>query len=82
MNLWSMGEDGKTLRQHTKHRGFDIKSASLSQGKIAYQIAADLRLYDISSGQDRVVPVELPSDFDSLLSGIRGAVRRVDEQVL
>ncbi len=66
MNLWSMDENGKHLEQHTKHQGFDIKSASLSQGKIVYQLAADLRLYDIASGQDRAVPIELPSDFENL----------------
>jgi tricorn protease len=66
MNLWSMDEDGKHLEQHTKHQGFDIKSASLFQGKIVYQQAADLRLYNIASGQDRAVPVELPSDFENL----------------
>src|ERR1700722_19512783 len=66
MNLWSMDENGKHLEQHTKHQGFDIRSASLSQGKIVYQLAADLRLYDIASGQDRAVPIQLPSDFENL----------------
>ena len=66
MNLWSMDENGKHLEQHTKQQGFDIKSASLSQGKIVYQMGAGLRLYDIASAQDRAVPIELPSDFDNL----------------
>jgi tricorn protease len=66
MNLWSMDENGQHVQQHTKHQGFDVKSASLSQGKIVYQLAADLRLYDIASGQDRAVPIELPSDFENL----------------
>src|SRR3984885_2500086 len=66
MNLWSMDENGQHLQQHTKHQGFDVKSASLSQGKIVYQLAADLRLYDIASGQDRAVAIQLPSDFDNL----------------
>jgi len=66
MNLWSMDENGKELRQLTKHQGFDIKSASLAEGKIVYQLGADVRLYDIASGQDRAIPIELPSDFDSL----------------
>jgi tricorn protease len=66
MNLWSMDENGKQLKQLTKHQGFDIKSASLSEGKIVYQLGADLRIYDIASSQDRAIPVELPSDFDSL----------------
>jgi tricorn protease len=66
MNLWSMDEDGKDVRQVTKQQGFDIKSASLAEGKIVYQVGADLRLYDVASEQDRPIPVELPSDFDSL----------------
>ena len=66
MNLWSMDESGKQLKQMTKHQGFDIKSASLSEGKIVYQWGADLRVYDIASGQDRGITIELPSDFDSL----------------
>jgi tricorn protease len=66
MNLWSMDENGKQLKQLTKHQGFDIKSASLSEGKIVYQLGADLRLYDVASNQDRAIPVELPSDFDNL----------------
>jgi len=66
MNLWSIDESGKQLKQHTEHQGFDIKSASLSQGKIVYQLTADLRIYDIATGRDRAVPIELPSDFQNL----------------
>ncbi len=66
MNLWSMDDSGKRLEQHTKHQGFDIKYASLSQGTIVYQQGADLRLYDIATQQDRAIPVQLPSDFDNL----------------
>ena len=66
MNLWSMDENGKTLRQHTRHQGFDIKSAALSEGRIVYQHGADLRLFTIASGVDKLVPIEVPSDFDNL----------------
>ena len=66
MNLWSMDENGKNLRQHTKHQGFDIKTASQWQGRIVYQHGADLRLFEIASGVDKVIPIELPSDFDNL----------------
>jgi tricorn protease len=66
MNLWSMDENGKQLRQLTKHQGFDIKSASLSEGKIVYQLGADLRIYNLANNQDSAVSIELPSDFDSL----------------
>ncbi len=66
MNLWSMDEAGKTLRQHTRHNGWDAKAASLSQGKVVYQLGADLRLFDVGTGVDRAIPIELASDFDHL----------------
>ncbi len=64
MNIWSMNEDGGDLRQLTTHRGWDVKAASLSGGRIAYSIGADLRLYDIASGKDALIPITLTSDFD------------------
>jgi tricorn protease len=66
MNLWSMDENGKNLRQHTHHQGWDIQSPSLSDGRIVYQLGADIHLYDTSSGSDRTLPIELASDFDHL----------------
>ncbi len=66
MNLWSINEAGKDLRQHTKHQGWDIKGADLSNGRIVYQMGADLRLYDIAGGADKPLTIELASDFDHL----------------
>jgi len=66
MNLWSMDENGKNLKQHTRHQGWDAKDPSLSQGRIVYQMGADLHLYDIASGADKALPIELSSDFDHL----------------
>ncbi|HXW54192.1 MAG TPA: S41 family peptidase [Candidatus Cybelea sp.] len=66
MNIYSMDEHGHTVRQHTHHRGFDVRSASLSDGRIAYQCGADLWLLDLSSGKDAVIPITLVSDFDQL----------------
>jgi tricorn protease len=65
MNLWSVDENGKNLQQHTKHQGFDLKTPSLSEGRIVYQMGADLRLYEIASGVDRAIDL-LASDFDHL----------------
>ena len=64
MNLWSMAEAGGDLRQHTHHTGFDAQSASLADGRIVYQLGADLHLYDIAADRDALVPVRLVSDFD------------------
>jgi tricorn protease len=66
MNLWSMDENGRNLRQHTSHQGWDLHDASLAAGRIVYQMGADIRLYDIAISVDRAVPVDLASDFDSL----------------
>ncbi len=66
MNLWSMDTSGRGLKQHTHHQGWDIGSASLSQGHVLYQLGADLHLYDIASGADKTLTIELASDFDHL----------------
>ena len=64
MNLWSMDENGKDLKQLTHHAGFDVQSPSLGDGRIVYQLGADLRVYDIATGSDTLVPITLVSDFD------------------
>ncbi len=64
VNLWSMKPDGGDLKQHTQHAGWDAMSASLYDGRIDYQLGADIHLYDITTGEDRVLPITLESDFD------------------
>ena len=64
LNIWSMLPDGRDLRQHTHHDGWEVKSPSLSSGRIAYQLGADLYLYDITEDATRRLPIVLSSDFD------------------
>lgn len=64
MNLWSMKPDGSDLKQHTKHKEFDVKSPALHNGRIVYQHGADLRLFEISNGRDTALDIRLASDFD------------------
>ncbi len=66
MNIWSMDLDGKGLIQHTSHKGWDVKYPSLRDGKIVYQLGADIHLFDIASGKDGVIPITLSSDFDQV----------------
>jgi len=66
MNIWSMDLKGGGLEQHTFHKGFDASSPSLDAGRIAYQLVADLRVFDIASGRDSALAVALPSDFDQM----------------
>ncbi len=69
MELWSMAPDGKDQQQLTHHdkaglAGFDVKGPSLSEGRIAYQLGADLWLYDIGANTDTKLTITLDSDFD------------------
>lgn len=64
MNLWSMKPDGSDLKQHTRHAGWDVIGPSLQGGRIAYQLGADLHVYDIAADTDRTVAIALDSDFD------------------
>jgi len=66
MNLWSMTADGGDLTQLTHSVGWDVQNPSLGEGRIVYQVGADLHLYDIATGRDRTVDITLPSDFDQL----------------
>lgn len=64
MNIWSMNENGGDLKQHTSHVGWDVKSPSLSAGRIAYQLGADIHVYDIAAEKDNHISIRLASDFD------------------
>jgi len=64
MNLWSMKPDGSDLKQHTRHTGWDVATPSLSEGKIAYQLGADIHVYDVAADRDKLLPIQLDSDFD------------------
>ena len=64
MNLWSMDENGKDLRQLTHHVDFDVQSPSIGDGRIVYQLGADLRVFDIATSRDTIVPIRLVSDFE------------------
>ena len=66
MNVFSMDPSGHDIQQHTHHSGFDVESASLSDGRIVYQCGADLWLLDLNTKQDAVIPITLVSDFDQL----------------
>jgi tricorn protease len=66
MNLWAMNLDGSGLEQLTFHKGDDISSSSLYDGLIAYQLVADLHVYDIAKKKDKKLDIWLSSDFDQM----------------
>ncbi|MGQ0561838.1 MAG: S41 family peptidase, partial [Gemmatimonadota bacterium] len=49
MNIWSMDQNGKDLKQHTFHTDYDVRDISLHNGRIAYQQGADIHVIDVSA---------------------------------
>lgn len=64
MNLWSMDSEGKAIVQHTFHKGWDVQSPALHNGRIVYQLGADLHLYTIDAAANQRLDIYLTSDFE------------------
>jgi tricorn protease len=65
-NLWSSRPDGSDRRQLTSHKEWDMRNASLGDGRIVYQLGADLHVFEIATGADQPLAASLVSDFDQL----------------
>ncbi|MCE1228016.1 MAG: peptidase S41, partial [Firmicutes bacterium] len=63
-NLWSLNFNGGEARQLTHHKEWDVRGASLADGRVAYQSGSGLRIFDLATNQDRAVALNLISDFD------------------
>ncbi len=63
-NLWSSNAEGGDLRAHTRHKDWDVRNAALGDGRIVYQLGADVHVLDLASGESRPLKVSLLSDFD------------------
>jgi tricorn protease len=61
-NLASMQPDGGDVRRLTRFDDYDVRWPSLGDGKIVYQHKMDLWVYDLASGRNEQVTVQLPSD--------------------
>ena len=65
VNLWSVNAQGTDLRQHTAHKGWDIRHASIDGSRVAYALGADLYLVDLAKGDAPVkLDLSLGGDFD------------------
>ncbi|MCK5760879.1 MAG: PD40 domain-containing protein, partial [Candidatus Delongbacteria bacterium] len=64
MNVWSMNTTGKNLKQHTFHKDFDIRYPDHHNGKIIYQIAGEIHIYEIENNKSVKIGITLISDFD------------------
>jgi tricorn protease len=66
MNLWSMSKNGKRLKQHTFHKGWDVQTPKQQNGRIVYQLGADLYLFNIAANQTGKIDIFLRSDLDQM----------------
>jgi len=61
-NLASILPDGSDIKRLTNFEDYDVRWPSMGDGKIVYQHAADLWVYDLASGTNQMVKITLPSD--------------------
>jgi tricorn protease len=74
MNVWSMNASGGDLKQHTQHKTFEVRGASLSLGansntnteRIVYQRGADLYVLNPADNRETLINISLPSDFEQM----------------
>lgn len=74
-NIWSMDAAGGDHRQLTFHKTFDVRGARLDEGRIVYQLGADLHVHDLAAASDRTLDITLGSDF------VQRRERFIDEPV-
>ena len=61
-NLASMSPDGSDVRRLTRFDDYDVRWPSLGDGKIVYQHKMEIWVYDLASGRNEQLPIQLPSD--------------------
>ncbi|MGS0682472.1 S41 family peptidase [Shewanella sp. 125m-7] len=62
-NIWSMSTAGDDVKQHTHYQDWQVRGARLNQGRIVFQQGADIKLFDIASGKEQTLDIDLVSDF-------------------
>ncbi|MCC4833204.1 PDZ domain-containing protein [Shewanella sp. 10N.7] len=62
-NIWSMQLNGSDIKQHTKFNEWQVRDATLNQGRVIFQHGADLKVFDIANQNSSIINVSLTSDF-------------------
>jgi tricorn protease len=65
-NIWRMSVNGKKAEPVTKYIDWGVRSASMHNGKIAYQLGADIMILDILQNNSEKASIALTSDFPHL----------------
>lgn len=62
-NLWSSALDGSDAKQLTQFKDWQVRGARMDQGKVVFQLGADIHVFDIAAAKDSLLNIELTSDF-------------------
>lgn len=62
-NLWSSALDGSDAKQLTQFKDWQVRGARMDQGKVVFQLGADIHVFDIAAAKDSLLNIELISDF-------------------
>jgi tricorn protease len=65
-NLWRMSLNGENAEPVTKYIEWGVRSASMHNGTIAYQLGADIIILDLVQNSSEKVRIALTSDFPHL----------------
>jgi tricorn protease len=63
-NVYAANLDGSDARAVTKHKEWEVRNPQLGDGKIVYQLGANLHVIDLDGPSDKLINVDLVSDFD------------------
>lgn len=63
-NIYAANLDGSDAKAITKHRDWEVRNPQLGDGKIAYQLGANLHVLDLNKQDDKLLNLALVSDFD------------------
>ncbi len=78
MNLYSIGLDGKDIKQLTQFKDFDIKFPSIGKDAIVFEQAGYIWRYDLASGKAAPVPIMIKEDFQSGRAALMDASKHIE----
>jgi tricorn protease len=87
MNIWAYTIASGKREQVTEYKNDDIKWPSIGpgnhgKGEIVFQLGTELRLLDLSTRKDAVVPVTIPGDRPALKPRMVDAAKHVENAAI
>ena len=77
MTLFSYDPKSKAVAELIKNTGKDINSASAGPGGIVYEQFGQIHIFDLSSGTEHVVPIEIEADLAEVRPHFLNAAREI-----